>query len=178
MTTDTLKSFLYKWINQIINTEPATNPPIEIIEAYDEGTIPSDKYISINPQGNWRKIGSSSSTGETNATGEINRINDYEIMVELREIHGNGDLLSAVIDSIERQDIKDLFGENNLTYYEEGLITSVPTLEQSKWRHESFVELRLGTAKEIVDNTNYISDVDASGTIPAQGRSGDHSINI
>lgn len=186
MTSDTLFTFLYDWIDKIINIEP-TPPPsplIPIISAYDEGTVPDTKYISINPDPNSKmKIGSPS-TGDPqenvdpNLDGRRILVNDYELSVELRQVGGGNDFLRQLIDSVDRQEIKDLFSANNVTYYEESAIQYAPSLQGAEWRQETFVELRLGTAEGTTENASYIDDVEGEGTVPAQGRSGDHTLTI
>lgn len=178
MTSDELYEFLYDWVNKVINVDPETppSPAIPIVASYDNGPPPKVKYISINPDTNQNKNGRASA-GDVN-TGTLKRtlVNDYEMTVEIREVGGGNDLLRLLIDSIERQEIIDLFTANDLVYYGEGPITIAPTLQQSVWRQESFVELRLGKAEGTVEESSYIESVETSGTIPAQGRSGDHSV--
>lgn len=183
MTSAVLFTFLYDWINQVINTEPNPTRSIEIISNYDEGTIPSGKYISVNPDPSRRKIGRMS-TGDPqeDADPELDgrriQVNDYELTVEIRQVGGGNDFLRELIDSVDRQDIIDLFSAANLTYFDETPIQIAPTLQGAEWREESFTELRLGTAEGTTENASYIDDVEGEGTVPAQGRSGNHTITI
>ena len=77
---------------------------------------------------------------------------------------------------MDRQDIKDLWTASNYTLNTQGEIVNLPRTQLSKWKLESLVELFIGGATGIVEESGMIKDVEYTGTVPAQGRSGDHAI--
>jgi hypothetical protein len=136
-----------------------------------------DVFVVIDYAPNREKIGRAAVPGETDGDGKLTMVNDYQYVVEIWEVNGSGSLIQLLLNSIDRQDIKDLWKSEGYAYYgEEGDIQNLPRTQENKWKRESMVELRIGTATGTEDQPGYIEDVEYNGTVPAQGRSGNHII--
>jgi len=179
MSDTRIYDFLYAWAVKVLNTDRPLEAATTIIAAHEDAPLPSGTFITINTDPSRNKIGSFSSVNDlVTGSPDYKRtlVNDYELTVELRQVGGGNGLLRILVDSIERQEIKDLFAANNVAYLGEGQITYLPVLQGEKWRQESLVELRLGTAEGTTEQPSYIGDMEYSGAVPAQGRSGNHTI--
>jgi len=173
--TDTqLYEFLWTWINTILNVDavPIPNPLIVIIPSEEDSPPPTTNYITINITFNRRKIGrmtagdvQSDDTPGGGADDFRTQVNDYEYLVELRQSVGYGNLLQTLIDSIELNNIKDLFSTNNVTYYGQENIQSIPQVKGQRWRKEAVVELRLGVATGSKEKVPYIETVEYTANL-------------
>lgn len=92
-------------------------------------------------------------------------INDYNFVVEIWEINGNGESLRLLIDSLDRQEIKDIWSASRFALKSQGIIQTLPRLQLNKWKKESMVELTIGAAEATLDKSGFISDVEYTGTI-------------
>lgn len=182
MTDDELYIFLYDWCNKILNTDLSLG--ITIIQAYEDAPPPDPSlgnYITIDPTPQRNKIGRFSSgdmqdpVGPPTDPGTRTLVNQYEGSIQLREVGGN-DNLRILIDSISRQEIKDLWSASSVAYLRESNIQFIPILQGMKWRKESFVDIMIGIPEGTLETNQWIADVEYSGDIPAQGRSGNHTL--
>lgn len=110
--------------------------------------------------------------------GQRTLINDYVFKVELWEINGTGETLRLLIDSIDRQEIKDLWSSSAYSLFSTETIQILPRLPQNKWKKEAMLELTIGAAEATLETPGFIEDAEITGTIIAQGRAGDHTITI
>jgi hypothetical protein len=108
--------------------------------------------------------------------GQRTLVNDYLYSMEIWEINGAGSYLQMLIDSMGRQEIMDLWNANNYTLNSQGEILTMPRTQLNKWKRESLVELFIGGATGTLETPGFISDLEYTGNIPAQGRSGDHTL--
>ncbi len=178
MTTpiDPLYKLLFDWANQILNTEESLG--IEVEESNQNASKHSvkDTFIVIDYARVSGRI-NYASFGNTNASGERQIKNNYEGTITIFEVNGNGSLLKKLIETKDRQDIIDLFNSRGFAYISEGPVTPVPRLPDQIWRRESMVQLLIRSASEITEDAGYIEHSEIEGTVPAQGRSGDHIID-
>lgn len=159
----TLYNFLYEWINLVLNQEFLLN--IIIIKSYQDAPAPTGcSYIVIDAPTGRRKVGSPSAQ-EPNDKGARNLVNDYEYKIEISQVNGDGELLQLLVDSIDRQEIKDLWRKNNFVYYSQGEIIKIPRLSESKWKKEAMVELTIGTAVTTVEQSSIIEDIEVEGKV-------------
>lgn len=172
---DPLFDFLYKWVNQIINQENRLN--IEIVESHTgEPQAKQDEvFIVIKYAPVINKVGHEART-PTDENGKRSSINDYENTMEVWEVNGIGKTLKMLINSIGRQDIRDLWKKNGYSYLGENNIGPVPNTQENRWKRQSLVEFIIGSAEAVQEDVGVIEDVGTKGTIPAQGRDGEHTI--
>lgn len=154
MTTAALYTFLQTWISGVVT-------PVPVIRSHQNSPAPTGVYVVVGfSPSTARRIGQAQRL-DPNATYVRKIANDYECVVEIREVNGVSDNLHAIINSVDRVDIRDLFRTNKVAYLGElGEITRVPELEDSTWRPEFMVEVRLGTVDEITDVPNAIETVE------------------
>ncbi len=175
MSVDNIYSFLYSWADQILNTEQSLG--ILIIQSHQNAPAPTqdDPYIVIDYAPNQTRIGRPSAGDVDEGTGERTLVDDFILVVEIWEVNSNGSLLTKLLTSLNRQDIKDLWKANDFAFYTESEVINMPRVsEDDEWKRESMVELTIGTAEGTTELTRHIEDVEYEGTIPAQGRPGDH----
>lgn len=102
-------------------------------------------------------------------------IDNYDFVVELWEQNGTGETLKLLINSLGRQEIKDLWKTNRYALRSNTEILNIPRLPQDKWKKEAMVELTIGAAEATLDTPGIIKNSTITGTYPAQGRSGNHT---
>ena len=175
MAGASLYTFLYAWVNQVLNTEASLG--IEIIQSHQDAPEPEattatePRYIAIAFAPSRSRIGRPSA-GEPNVSGVRKLINDWELMVEIWEVNGDGSLLQKLVDSTDRGDIMDLWTTNKFALMETNEIQNLPRRQENKWRRECMMELRINTPEETSETSGFIDDIEYTGTIPAQGRAG------
>lgn len=165
MTASALYTILYTWINSVINPV-GTTVPTPIIKSHQDAPAPSGAYIVISyAPASRTKIGTPSA-GDVNGSGIRKLVQDYELRVEIWEVNGDGDKLQAIIDSIDRLDVKTYLQSQSVAYLGEEQVQSIPQIEGTdKWRKESMVEIRLGVAEGISDTTSWIETVEFDSNI-------------
>lgn len=174
MTADALYTFLFSWITQVVNTEPAQAYPI--IQSEQDAPEPTTGlYLVIAAAPNRSRIGRPSK-GDPDDLGKRKLINDYLLTLDIWEVNGLGDQLRLIEDSTDRQDIMDLFSSEDLVYLGQEQIQYVPRTQENKWRKECMLEIRLAVGELTIEDSSWIANVEYDGTIPAQGRSGDHIV--
>lgn len=176
MTNDQVFSGLYTWINQVVNTEQSQSLPI--IQSHQDAPEPTDDgtYIVIDYTPNRTRVGRPSKGNVDTGTLKRELINDDDLRVDIWEVNGNGDELQIIRDSTDRQDIIDLLKSLGIIYWGDEGINAVPRTVENKWVRESTMELRLRVADVTEEESSYIEDVEFTGVVPAQGRSGVHTI--
>lgn len=180
---DPLFDFLYSWANQVLNQELCLD--VDILESHTNAPPPKNNqdnqnlkpFITIKYTANKTKIGRASRM-PVNDAGKSEIINDYTLVTEIWESNGTGQLLQELIDSIERTDIQQLWCKNGYAYISQGNIMTIPRTQDEAWKTENIVEITIATARSTStkDKTGYIDKVNYKGTIPAQGRTGNHNI--
>jgi hypothetical protein len=176
MTNDELYNFLYDWAEQVLDPGKTGTPPIII--SHENAPAPKVNHIVIQYNGNRRKIGRVNKTKIDEITETRKHVNDYEVIVDLWESKGGGDLLQSLLDSVELFDILQLFNTNHVSYLgENSPIQSVPRLLNERWVKESLVSIRLMIPSSVEEtNAGIIENIEYTGTVGAQGRAGSHTI--
>jgi hypothetical protein len=174
VTSTELYDFIYSWVDQVANTEQSQSYPI--IQSDQNAPEPSGLYLVIGAAPSSRSRIGWPSKGDPDGSGDRKLINDYVLMLELWEVNGTGDNLRMLVDSIDRQDIQDLFKTVDLVYMGQENIQYVPRTQENEWRKECMLEIRLGVGELTIEDSSWIEDVHYLGTIPAQGRSGNHEV--
>ena len=167
MSADALYTFLYNLIDYLLNDVSELNLNIPIIQSHQNVPAPSeeDRYIVIDYAPNRDRIGRASSADTNESTNTRKHVNDYEYTTEIWEVNGNGDLLAVILDSIERQEIRNMWDDANFALRRQGDITFIPSDNNEEyWKKECMVELIIGTATETIENAGWIEDIEYEGT--------------
>ena len=162
MTSNQIYIFLRSWVNQILNTEGGESIPI--IQSHQNAPSPEDPYITISYAGSRTKFGKGDKT-IPDEDGNVRIKNDYPFIVEIWEENGNGDRLQALLNSTDREDIKDLFRENRISYLGQETIVVTPRLDGEEWIKEAMVEIRLAIASAIEEDSGLIETIEYEGTV-------------
>jgi len=176
MTQNDVFSGLYTWIDQVVNTEQSKSLPI--IQSHQNAPEPDDDgaYIVIDYAPNRNRVGRPSKTDVDDITFKREFVNDDELRVDIWEVNGDGDELRVIRNSTDRQDIIDLLKSLGIIYWGDEGINNISRTQDNLWIRECMMEIRLRVADVIEEDSSYIDDVEYTGTVPAQGRSGDHTI--
>lgn len=176
MTSNELYLFLYNWVNQVLNIDGGMSVPI--IRAFQNAPEPSeeDPYVVIDSAPNRTKIGMEYMENETDGSGNITYTDDMQFVIEIWEVNGRGDLLDMLVKSINKRSIREIWDDELLSYISESDIRNMPRTQENNWKNEAMIELTLRIGEGTIEEIGYIEDVEYTGTIPAQGRSGDHVI--
>jgi len=168
MTEDNVIQVIYNWVNTILNTENSLG--WTIILANQNAARPvvpyfviQDPFISNSQQGrgNWQKW---EFEDEVEDIGQVNYTIQNEATIQLETVGTNGKEFKLLTNSLNRQDIKDYFRDNNVTVLRTE--NTVPAVNIT----EDYIEKR--ATKDIVvlwtDSGNYdpsyIGTVDTSGS--------------
>lgn len=162
--TKTILDFFYNWFYQILNTE--NSKEIQIIFGEQDSPAPSDHYIVIHQpfaiqqlgSGNWEM---STTTGEE---GTVLYNYHQQGTMQIEEVGGHGDNLRLVMNSLVRQDIKELFTENNVSILRINSINPNNTNIENTWELRSIVDLIILFPDEGSYDAGYIETVDVNGT--------------
>jgi len=165
--------FLRDWAVLVLNTELSLDVPI--IYSHQNAPAPSqsDPYLVITYAANSNKFGRPR-TPPPDENGETNLVNDYILNIELWEVNGDGGLLVELLNSIDRQNIKDLWNASNYALLSHGSTQHIPALKDNKWTKEAVLELVISTADQKGEDAGLIENIEYTGEIPAQGRAGEH----
>ncbi len=167
MTNDSFYEFLYDWIFKVINTDGGESIPI--IQSHQSTPQPDYPYITIGYNPNKKKVGRSDkmTPHEDDAVepGLVKIYGSYQNLVEIWETGGDGDRLQALLDSIERTEIQDLFSAAKVALYSSEPIQSIPRIDGQEWVRESIVEILFGVSSEIIENTGWVETVEFDGNI-------------
>lgn len=175
-SVDPLYKLLRDWAKQIFNTEQSLG--IKIIESNQN--VPKAEvdniYLVIDYTSGRGRIGRGSHSKADKITAKSTIKNNFLNTISITEVNGNGDLLEELIETTDRQDIVDLFNDRGFAFLTAGDVGPVPRLPEGTWKKESIVEMNIHSGKTIEYDSGYINNAEANGTIPAQGRSGDHNV--
>lgn len=146
MTTDELYQFLYAWANT--NLGDLACP---VIRAYQDAPPPTtDTYLVIEDSQMWDPVGQVSRggllPGALPNTYTRDLVTDYSVSVILWEVRGRGDRLRSLIASLDMLSVQQVWEAAKVSVMNRGVITAVPTLQDSRWRQQHRVELTLGVA--------------------------------
>lgn len=175
---DPVYVFMYDWAELVLNTQLSLGIPI--IQSHQDTPDPvtEDPFITISYAPARRKVGRAHFSPVNPSTEKRNIINDTLFNVELREKNGTGELLEWLINSVDNDVVKAFWKDRGYSYMQQlSDIIPVPRIQQTKWERESMVEIQILTAKVHEEDLKYINTVKLTGTIPAQGRTGDHVID-
>jgi hypothetical protein len=173
-----LYEFMYSYINKVLNVDKK----LDIIIVQSHQNIPKqikedgDPFISIGYAPNTSQKTGTSYTTEIDDSGVTENIDDFNNVMEVREVNGNGNLLKMIVRSIGKQENKEYWKSNGFAYMSEGEIISIPVAPENRMKKESMVEITINNAESDREDTGFIKKTEYEGTIPAQGRSGDHTI--
>lgn len=198
LNANSLYDFLYEWANRVLNINESLGFNVEIIRSNSNAPTPSsenididdddvldnpdeanskpDPYIVIGYTGGLRKIGRGAKPSTIDDTGLATIGNDFEKVIEIREVNGEGDLLEYLIETIDRQDILDFWHNSYVVYRGQGEIITIPSLEDNDDIKESIVEITVAFARGSTYKPGYFDDMTFSGTIPGQGSSNEITI--
>lgn len=168
MTTNELNSFLYTWINKILNTE--NNLGYEIIFSNRNAPNPSLPYFVIHDppvsnqdlgRGNWGKW---EFTNEPQDEGEVCYTKQYEASISLEEVGGSGDVMKLLLNSLNRQDIKDLFSSNKVGFLRNEPINPATDITEDLITRRAIMDIFVSIVDEGSYDPGYIDTVDYDGT--------------
>lgn len=173
---DPVYTFLYDWVNEVLNVQESLG--VIIFQSHQNAPEPEtkDAFIVIGYAPSRNRIGRPHHSG---IDGSDNQkiINDYVYTVELRERNGTGELLELLINSIYRRSVQEFWTNAGYSYMREiSNIITIPTTQLNQWERESMVEIEILTGRVSEEQIGAIETVEVNGTIPAQGRSGEHTI--
>jgi len=183
LNADTIYNFIYDWVNLVVNTKGGRTIPI--IRSHQNSPSPGDTYITIKYSTNRTKEGRPSIDteitpgAEPTDPGTRNQYQDVLLDVEIWETGADGDFLNELQTSPELDDVLNFFVTHKVTYVtDNGVVASPRLLGSDKWKKESLLEVTLRVADITEESLYWIDDVEIEGTIPAQGRAGNHIVNI
>lgn len=161
MTYETLYAFLFDWLTAVLPDGAL------IIESYQDGPAPLGRYVAIEMQGTWDGLGQSAqrrapdgaSTADQVAAFST-RVADYEVVVSLIEVDGDGEYLRTAIESLETQGVGLMFTDLQVSVLRCDPVIAMPTPEDKKWRKEHRVQMFLHIARTISDPKTYIETVE------------------
>jgi len=168
MTSATLFSKVYSWVNLSINADLST--PIVIMKSFQDISQPAQTFISIDPIGRISRVGMPyKSALDNDAEGTIK--NTYRTSLSIRQVGGVGEYLQKLIDNYELQSVQDNLYSAGLSLSTFGDIISMPSLigagnwKQEKWVPECVMEVVFLFASENTITSNWIETVDITNNI-------------
>ncbi len=156
------------WFYFVLNTEGGLGIPI--VQSHQNAPAPDEPYITIDAAGNVSSIGRATKKYPPEEVApdvyEAKIATDYESIIEVWEIGGTGDLLRMVISSTERAEIQqEYFQKENIVIRGVNNIITIPQLDNNHWTQQAMVELRIGFADSIKEQSSWIETVAYSGEI-------------
>lgn len=157
MTSDELYTFMRVWIMSKI-------PGIPVIESYSDAPTPKGRYITIEEDGNWKKVGARS-VGDTNGVSRI-VVSDYEVMFVMWEMRSRGEGLRTLLDDLDTESTRLLFSSAGIAVMRPSTILKVPTLiDKTVYTVAHRCQLMMGVPRSTVDNVPSVLGVGISGTV-------------
>lgn len=146
--------------------------PIFVVQEHQNNPAPTktNTYIAIGYRPTGGRKGQEEKQEMASVTpsdpGYLELRTQFEGLIELREINGNGGLLEQLVTTFARQDVMDLLD----TY---GVVTRnivngpypIPYTEQEKWVRASILEITIGFVGSDVYMPGVIENVELEGTI-------------
>jgi hypothetical protein len=167
-----VRNFIRQWFELILNDTDEMDLDIPVIYSRQDGPAPSkiDKYIVIGRLPSRVNEGQADRTKVIGATeedeGHVDHFYDYEDTWQITEYNGEGDLIRVVLESYDRQDIRDLFKVAGLAYRGlAGDVISVPEEIEKHWYIRAEAEIRVGLRSHVQYTPGLIETVDYSGNI-------------
>ena len=158
MTSATLRTHLVSWIQKVLVTDGGHSVS-GVIASNENGPSPGGVYITIQYSPSKRKVGGPV-RGELDSEGNRKTVNDCQTDIEIRETGGEGDLLSELINSLDREDIyQTYFTANGIVCYEQSEIVPIPRLLDEDWIKENRVELNLAFAESVEEEFSWIETI-------------------
>jgi len=109
MTIEEVYIVLQEWIVGILVTEEGLTT-LKVIRGNQNAPSPAKPYMVIHqPPISNRPTGLTGNFEKADDTGKVNYSIPYEASITIEEVGGIGDLLNLLLESINRQDIKDFF---------------------------------------------------------------------
>lgn len=157
---DDIYQKIYNWVYFVINTENGFEIPI--IQSRQNTPAPESTYIVIDRIVEVIQIGrviKNYPPDET--TGKAKVSNDYEGTLEIWEIDGEGDYLRMLINSLERQEIQNIYFAEELLVNRGVIgITNIPRLDNEHWTEQAMLEMKIGFADVTTEQSGWIETVD------------------
>ena len=166
-TVDEVREEIRGWIEFVLNGEGGESVPVVVSQGDGEPSVPdpSAPYVVITSRPTRRRIGREQ-VGAVDDLGTQRIVNDYEDLWTLVEVNGAGDRLRRLVESQDRQDVRDRFRAVNLAYRGEGS-DIVETSERvgGQWRYKHAVDIRIGLVSVATYQPGYIETVQYKGTV-------------
>ncbi len=166
-TVEEVRQEIHGWIDFVLNIDGGESISIVVSQ---EGAVPSvpdptGPYVIIDARPARVRMGRGQ-VGAVDALGNQTIVNDYEDTWSLAEVNGFGDRLRRLIESQDRQDIRDRFAAANLAYRgEESEIAETSGQIGGQWRYRHSVKIRIGLVSVTTYRPGYIETVQYQGTI-------------
>ncbi len=162
MTDIQLQDALYDWINKVLNTDEGLN--IDIIHGSQNAPRPSSSYIVIHQPINTRKIGRSDRS-YSDTDGNTNIVSNYEASVTIEAVGLLTDYLRLILDSIEKQSIRDYLNTKNISFMRSENIIPISDMTENEWELRTSVDIFVLYPHETTENASYIGSVDWNNDI-------------
>ncbi len=165
--------FLVKWIRKVLVIEEGNN--ISVMQSNQN--IPRRKlpYIVVhNPPISNNLSSSGNWDNRTDVDGNMEYVIKYEAMIRIEEVGSNGGLLNILLEYQNRQDIKDFWRANNISFLRNEAITDVSDIIENSTEKRAIMDIAIIYTNTTVDengdtikrsyNPGYIETVDLEGT--------------
>lgn len=158
MSVDEVYDALYDWIDYVLNTVGGNS--IEIIHGNDNSPKPTKPYIVMNDppvsnvkagSGNWPKA---------DGTGKVDYTNQYVAAITLESVGDSGSLLQKIIDTVNRQDVKDLFKTKCIGFLRNESILNLTGLVENIFERRASIDVFISYVTEDSYVPGYIETVE------------------
>lgn len=168
MTIDDVYTFLYGWINQVLNTEMALAIPI--IESNQNAPRPAVPYfvihkppisnidLGLGDRGLWEF------TDEPEDEGEVCSSKNWQASISLEEIGGSGTTMQYLVDSLIREDILDLFRNAKISLSRNEAITPTTDVTQNFIEKRAIMDVFMLYVSTITYDPGYVGTAEGTGT--------------
>lgn len=153
-TAQELWDALYAWVHGVL-------PGVEVTQSHEDAPSPDGNYVCIDYAGTWTMAGTSASrmlSGDTFLPSP--RIYVYRGQVQLRDVEGDGENLSLLLESLEDHAVQQDFEAAGISVLRTQGPVLMPSLQQSEWRRESLLTLEMTWARGYEGTTLTIRSVD------------------
>lgn len=163
MTINEIEKFLYDWINLILNTEQSFG--IEIIRGNRNAPRPDLPYIVIHdPPITNRKTSRGNWESTTDEFGNLSWAIYYETSISIEEVGGNGESFKFLLNSINRQDIKDLWTQNNISLLRNENILNISDITENYVERRTIMDIFVLHFDEGTYQPGFFETVEYEGT--------------
>ena len=138
MTIGSLLEFVHDWVDKILNDEESLN--IKIIYSAQNAPRPGIPYMVINQPFVHNKLGSGN-YGYSDDNGDVDYSIRYETIIRIEEVGGLGENLKLLLDSVNRQDIKELFCSNKVSFLRNENIFPNNDLVENIWETRTYCDM-------------------------------------